>query len=195
MIWAMARLKNVRHERFAHEYILCGSNATEAYRRTWEAFPPNKGKPITNPNSWRTIACQTMKRRGVRKRIEEIQIRMAKKADITMDKVLGDLQEALNMARLHAKPSDMISASMAQAKLVGLLRDRVETGDVGSFDGIENMSEILEKLAREEGPEAALALSKAFGLDKTEAPLVESSAEMGETDGLMDQTPPTDAVN
>lgn len=187
----MAKLKNVRHERFTHEYILCGGNATEAYRRTWEAFP--NAKPITNPNSWKVIACQVSNRPEVKSRIMEKAEKMAKKADITMDKVLSDLQEALNMARLHAKPSDMISASMAQAKIVGLLRDRVETGNVGDFDGMENVSEILEKVAQEAGPEAALALSKAFGLEQGSATNAESPV-VQEPDPI-DQPPPTDSVN
>ncbi len=188
----MARLRNVRHERFAHEYILTGNNATEAYRRTWAAFP--NAKPITHPRSFNVIGCQTKKRPGVMRRVEELRDKMAKKADITMDKVLTDLQEALNMARLHAKPSDMISASMSQAKIVGLLRDRIETGDVGSFDGMEDISEILEKVGQDAGPEAALALSKAFGLDKTETAEV-TEIEKPEGAEFMDQAPPTDAVN
>jgi hypothetical protein len=183
----MARLKNVRHERFVKEYIICGSNASEAYRRTCEAYPTVRG-PVTNPASYRVVAHEIYHRPEVQKRIEEIQTKMAKKADITIEKVLTDIQEAIAMAKLHARPSEIISGAMAQAKLVGLDRDRVEMGAVGSFDGIENISEILEKVAREEGPEAALALSKAFGLDKAE------TAEPA-TEDLIDQTPPTDAVN
>lgn len=120
---------------------------------------------------------------------------MAKKADITMDKVLSDLQEAMGMAKLQGKPSDIITAAMSQAKLVGLLRDRVETGGVGDFDGMENISEILQKVAEEAGPEAALALSKAFGIDNAETTLEGGASVEEEAAGLIDQSPPSDAVN
>lgn len=181
----MAKHPNIRYEKFAREYVLNGGNAADACRKTREFFGD---RPLTNVGSARVIGFSMLRQPKVGQRIDELREKMAKKADITMDKVLTDLQEALTMARLHAKPSDMISASMAQAKLVGLLRDRVETGAVGDFDGIEDISEILEKVAKEEGPEAALALSKAFGLDQAET-AVEQPAE------LMDQSPPTDAVN
>jgi hypothetical protein len=90
---------------------------------------------------------------------------MAKRADITEDKILTDYQIALEIAKEQAKPDSIVNAATAQAKLVGLLRDRIESGNVGEFDALDNVSDILEKVAQQAGPEAALALSKAFGLD------------------------------
>jgi hypothetical protein len=78
----------------------------------------------------------------------------------------------------------MQSASERKAKLVGLLRDRVEAGNVGDFDNMENISEVLEKVANEAGPDAALALAKAFGI----------KAEQEDSE-LHQAIPPTDAVN
>jgi hypothetical protein len=51
---------------------------------------------------------------------------------------------------------------------VGLLRDRTEVGKPGDFEQLESISEVLEKVAQEAGPEAASALSKAFCLDSTQ---------------------------
>lgn len=114
---------------------------------------------------------------------------MAKKSDITMDKVLTDLEHAVQMAKVQAKPNDLVNASLAQAKVVGMLRDRVEAGAPGDFDGLENISDILEKVAAEAGPEAALALAKAFGYSPVE------TDEKKEATGLLAQQPPSDSVN
>ena len=187
----MPRLKSQRHELFARQYVLLDS-AADAYRRTWEKYPM---RAITHPDSARQIGWQILHRPEVQARIEELRDQMAKKADITMDKVLSDLQEAMGMAKLQGKPSDIITAAMSQAKLVGLLRDRVETGGVGDFDGMENISEILQKVAEEAGPEAALALSKAFGIDNAETTLEGGASVEEEAAGLIDQSPPSDAVN
>ena len=91
---------------------------------------------------------------------------MAKRADITEDKILTDYQEALALAKEQQKPDSMVNAATAQAKLVGLLKDRIETKNVNDFENMESISDILEAVTAMIGPEAALALSKAFGLDK-----------------------------
>ena len=89
---------------------------------------------------------------------------MAKRADITEDKILTDYQVALELAKQQAKPDSIVNAATAQAKLVGLLRERVETGETGDFDKMDNVSDILEAVAKEAGPEVASALSKVFGI-------------------------------
>ncbi len=91
---------------------------------------------------------------------------MARRADITEDKILTDYQIALELAKEQAKPDSIINAATAQAKLVGLLRDRSEVGKPGDFERLESVSEVLAKVSEEVGPEAALALSKAMGLAK-----------------------------
>ena len=91
---------------------------------------------------------------------------MAKRADITEDKILTDYQVALELAKQQAKPDSIVNAATAQAKLVGLLRERVETGD---FDKMDNVSDILEAVAKEAGPEVASPLSNAFGISAEQA--------------------------
>ena len=114
---------------------------------------------------------------------------MAKKSDITLDKLLTDLEHAVQMSKTQAKPNDLVNATMAQAKLVGLLRDRVEAGAPGDFDGLENISDILEKVERELGAEVALILAKTFGYAPAE------TDEKKEAAGLLAQQPPSDSVN
>jgi hypothetical protein len=91
-----------------------------------------------------------------------------KRADITIDKILNDYQEALNMARAKDEAHNMVNAATAQAKLVGLLRDRVETGNAGDFENMDSIAEILAKVAETEGPGAAIALSNALKVAPTE---------------------------
>jgi hypothetical protein len=91
---------------------------------------------------------------------------MAKRADITEDKILTDYEEALKLAKAQAKPDSIVNAATAQAKLVGLLKDRIETKNADDFENMDSISDILQAVADQAGPEAAAALSKAFGLDK-----------------------------
>jgi len=189
-IWRlMAALKRMRHEMFAREYILNGENASAAYRLTAQHFP---NKPLVHPKSAAVVGYTILQRPEVKRRIFELRDIMAKKSDITLDKLLTDIQEAMFMAKTQAKPNDVVNAALAQAKLVGLLRDRVEAGAVGDFDGIDNISEVLEKVAQDISPEVALALSKAFGYTKDEP---ETQSEPVEESPLAQAIPPSDAVN
>lgn len=186
----MAALKNIRHELFVREYIRNGGLGGQAYRKVSKQYP-RKITGVNNPNSYRVVACQLRKRPDIQQREQELRDKMAKKADITIEKVLTDIEEAMNLARAQAKPNEIVNAAMSQAKLVGLLRDRVEHGDVGDFEGMENLSDIIAKVSDEIGPEAALALSKILGVDKAE----NAQDKKGEADGLIDQMPPSDSVN
>lgn len=189
----MAALKNIRHETFVREFIANGGNAAEAYRELSKKLPW-KRTGINNPNGYKVMASYLRARPDIQKREQELRDQMAKKSDITMEKVLTDIQEAMNLAKSQAKPNEIVNAAMSQAKLVGLLRDRVESGGVGDFDGMENISEILEKVAEEAGPEAALALSKAFGIDNAKDGC-KSEPQPEEAVGLINQPPPSDSVN
>lgn len=114
-----------------------------------------------------------------------------KKKDITVDKVLDDLQYALDLAKGQAKPSEIVAAANAQAKLVGLLRDRVETGHVGEFGDANSIADILELVSREAGPEAAMTLAAMFGM---ELPKSQTTKAMEEA-VLFIADPASDAVN
>ena len=96
----------------------------------------------------------------------ELRQGLAKRADVTEDKILTDYEEALQLAKAQAKPNAIIKAATAQAKLVGLLKDRIETKNVNDFEDMENIDDILQKVADEVGPEVAAALAKALGPNK-----------------------------
>ena len=153
----MGILKSPRHEKFAREYVKTGIGA-EAYRRVY---------PRANPVSTaRVCASQLLTKPNIARRAVELKQAMAKRAHITEDKILTDYEEALQLAKAQAKPNAIIKAATAQAKLVGLLKDRIETKNVNDFENLKSIDDILQKVADEVGPEAAAALAKAFGLDK-----------------------------
>lgn len=120
------------------------------------------------PNSRETAqvnASKVLSRPHVKRYLHQLQERAMKKADITIDHILQKYEAAFSLAERQQKPSEMTAAATAQAKLVGLLRDRVETGAVGDFGDVNSISDILELVAKEAGPEAAMTLAAMFGLN------------------------------
>lgn len=134
--------------------------ATEAWTRVYKT---------KNRKCAQVLASRTLAKPHVKKRFNELLERQMKKSDITVDKVLSDYQHALELAKTQQKPSEIVAAAQAQAKLVGLLRDRVETGAVGDFNDSNSISDVLELVAKEAGPEAAMALAAMFGLKVPES--------------------------
>src|SRR6185369_2052458 len=118
---------------------------------------------------------------------------MAKRADITEDKILTNLEEAISMARAQAKPNDMTNATMAQAKIVGLTRDRVEISDTTDMAQMEDANEILNAVASRKGRTAALELARHFGI--TDWQPANEEPPQPDTDGLLIQKAASDAVN
>jgi hypothetical protein len=148
-------LKNPRHEMFVREYIKSGIKA-EAYRRVYPHVKPK--------TTARTAAFRLMTRDDVSRRYWQLQEQNMKRADITIEKVLQDYQYALDLAKEKASPGEITTAATAQAKLVGLLIDRRESGNAGDFDNVSDVDTLLAKVTAEVGPEAADALAKAFGI-------------------------------
>ena len=190
----MARLKRLSHELFAREYVSNGGNSKEAYVKVW-AFYPKKAAIL--PESFKVIGCDIKKRPEVRRRIEELRDRMAKRADITEDKILSNYEEAITMARAQAKPNDLTNAATAQAKLVGLLRDRVDVSDVSDYKTMEDVNEILAACEAREGRTKALALAESWGITDWQPTNPEPSVEPvnEQNDGLLIQKAASDAVN
>lgn len=186
----MARmLKNIRHETFVKLYLkemANGGTATAAYQ---QVYPNAKGFNCATAG-----ACNLLRQKKIKARIRSMRMEIKRKADITFEKVLSDYQEAMNMARAKGDPGNIIAAAREQAKLVGLLIDRKEVGAAGDFENMESISDVLEAVAKQSGPEAALALSQAFKLMpptivKVEAPKPEDS------EALLEAKPGSDAVN
>lgn len=114
-----------------------------------------------------------------------------KRSDITIDKILTDYQQALDLAKGQGNSPAIVNAAQAQAKLVGLLRERVETGAVGEFGDTTSIEGILEVVSKEVGPEAAMMMASMFGLSVPESNTTKQMKEAA----LFISDPPTEAVN
>jgi phage terminase small subunit len=102
----MAPLKNTRHEAFA-QAVASGKSATEAY-----TLAGYKGDRKAASNLWTNM--------DVRDRVSEIQSKAVKKAEITIDSLAGELEEARAIAIAEKQTSAAVSATMGKAKLFGL---------------------------------------------------------------------------
>jgi Terminase small subunit len=172
---------NLRQMMFCREYMKLG-NKTKA----WQIVHGTKSRECAQAAS-----SHCMSKPHVKRYLQELEERVMKKSDISIDKVLTDCQVALDMAKGQGKAGDMIAATMAQAKLVGLLRDRVETGGVGDFGDTNSIADVLEMVSREAGPEAAMTLAAMFGLKVPDSNVTENMKEAA----LFIADPPSDAVN
>src|SRR4029453_5113179 len=177
---AMPALKNIRHEKFVREYLKSDFNGAEAYRRVY---------PQRKPLEARFSASRLLTSGNVKRRLAEVQMALLKKADITVDRILNEYEEARLLAVEQGKPEAMLSASEKKAKLVGLLVDRREVGNAGEFEQLTDISEILEKVRHEAGLEAADALAKAFGLNAN------PNGPQPNRDDLDTLEPPTGSMN
>lgn len=58
---------------------------------------------------------------------------VAKRADVTEDSLIEELEQARLIAASEKQTGSMVAATMGKAKLAGLLIDRKEIGDAGEF--------------------------------------------------------------
>lgn len=116
----MARRKlTPKQERFAQLYIETG-NASEAYRGAYNASRM-KAETVTRN------AHELLRGSNVAARVEELQQRVLKRHDVTVDSLLGELEEARQLAMTTPRAAGAaVSASMGKAKLKGLAIDRVK---------------------------------------------------------------------
>lgn len=187
----MGQLRNLRHEKAVRAYVrlhIEGETSGFQYRAYREAYPHHE----PGSQCLYSAASRLFKRPEIRKRINEVTKRLITRMEITEERILTQYQEAYDLAKQQGKSADMVSASTAQAKLVGLLRDRIEAGAPGDFDRMESVSDILEEVQRQAGSEAALMLANALGLQPESQEGAASEADAAELEGL---EPPSGAVN
>lgn len=176
----------LRYDLFVREYIKT-ENGAEAYARV---MPNNKREHV------KVSAHRILRYPYVQKKLEAVKMALIKKADITIEKILADYQRAMDMADQLEKPEAIVNAATAQAKLVGHLRDRVETGMVGDFDGMEEISDVIAAIAEQEGPEAAAALlDYANKRQASQRPVLGQDEASGDEAALSIAKPASDAVN
>jgi hypothetical protein len=146
----MPALANIRHERFVRHYLKTGV-AAQAYLAA--------GYKPTNRNSLDASACQLLRSPKVQSRIGEFRRQMTYKTRVTLEKLLDQAEEARALAMASEQPAAAIQATTLQAKLVGLLVDRKETGQPGDFSALNSQDEVLAKVRAEYGDEVAKAVA------------------------------------
>lgn len=114
-----------QREKFA-QAVASGMNQSDAYRK---AFKVRAG---TKPNSINVAASQLMANHNVAIRVAELRAPAAKKATITLESHLADLQRLRNMAVKEKQFSAAITAEVARGKAAGV---HIERADITNSDG------------------------------------------------------------
>lgn len=130
----------LKQEAFCQAYIQNGGNASEAYRSAYNA---GKMKPESiNVNASRLLADTK-----VALRVSELRAAIEERHQITMDDLIGELEEARSQAiGLNVpKLSVAVSATMGKAKMLGFLSDKVELSGKVGFDNVP-MEELTSSL-------------------------------------------------
>ncbi len=124
----MSALKNVRHERFAKQ-IARGVNSAEALRLA--GFSAKSRDP-------EAAAARLLATAGIAQRIAEIKAQDGTanqpRVEVTSEATLRELEEARKLAIARKQPAAAISATMAKAKLAGLVVDKTEGEAHATFD-------------------------------------------------------------
>ena len=110
----MPALTNPRHERFAQE-LAKGRTADDAHQAA--GYSENRGN-----------ACRLKANESIKGRVAEIQERGAVRAEVTVESLVAELEEARKAALAAATPQSgaAVTASMGKAKLLGLVTDKTE---------------------------------------------------------------------
>lgn len=85
------------------------------------------------------------------------------KTRVTVESITAQLDEDRDLAQRVEQPGAAIQATVAKAKLHGLLVDRKETGAPGEFAQMQTQEQVLDAIRAELGEEAADALAAVLG--------------------------------
>jgi phage terminase small subunit len=145
----MPVLTNARYERFAQN-LATGIPQHEAY---------TKAGFILKPSGHRTDASKLARKPEIADRVKELLERQAKRLDITVDTLVGELDLMYKLALATKQPGAGIGAIMGKAKLLGLVVDKAEVESstvrrpmrTPGTDKKMSMDEWQKKFARPDG--------------------------------------------
>ena len=145
----MPILKNQRWELFAQE-IAKGETATKAYETA--GFRPS-----------RKNASRLRAREDVGARVHELQLATAHSAEITIQSICRELDEAVVVAKSRGQANAMVSASALRAKLAGLGVEKIEVTSINDqFEAAESLEDVAVAIARTKGYELSSEERTAF---------------------------------
>lgn len=91
-----------------------------------------------------------------------------KRHEITVDTLLADLETDRQLAHTSLQSGAAVSATMAKARLLGLIVDRTERGAPGDFANLQSAAEVIAAVRRDLGDEVANALAELVDRDPPE---------------------------
>jgi len=142
----MPLLKNLKHENFAQAMVrgaAVGWSPADAYQAA--------GYKPSSRHAAEVCASRLLSLVEVRDRIAELQAAGARKAVVTVETLLAELEAARAAATSAEQFSAATAAIVAKAKLTGLMRDRVEVGGPGAFDRCGTPTEVVDQLLAQLG--------------------------------------------
>jgi len=107
-----------KKEKFSQKYVELG-NASEAYRQSYNA------KNMTT-KTINEAASRLLNDSKVAARIKQLQERLQKRHEVTVDSITAELEQARILAMMEKQAASAVSASNSKAKLHGLLNDKVD---------------------------------------------------------------------
>ena len=114
----MPKLKNKRHEAFVKEYRANGFNALQAYKKVYKC-----SNTVAHKNGSKLLA-----HAGIKARMDEFAEKDQKKYNLTLDKLIEELEEIEELAKqpIHGKNgfsydiTNWLKIKQEKAKLFGL---------------------------------------------------------------------------
>ena len=103
---------------FVRWYFELG-NASEAYKRAYNSH--------AKPNTLHRKANDLLKHPVIKAEVQTMQAQARERNQVTIDKVVDELEEARQIAKQSGNASAMVSATLGKAKVLGLVVDKQET--------------------------------------------------------------------
>ena len=134
-----------KQESFCLAYLETG-NASEAYRRSYNAGG-------MKPDTINVKASELLSNGKVAVRLAELRAPAIAKAQLTVEDLLAELEEARKLAIDTEAPAPAVSATMGKAKLLGFDKQLVEHSGTIQFSDMteEDLDRRIEALKNAEG--------------------------------------------
>lgn len=148
----MSILRNQRHERFAQNIAISPKKSWSHGRCYSEAGFKTENRSAD------ACAARLLAKANISARIEELLAPSVQKTRATVDTLAEQFDAVFNGAIGDGHWGAAGSATALKAKLLGFMREKIEVGPVGSFGEVTE-AEVVERVGRELGPEAALVMA------------------------------------
>ena len=130
---------------FVRWYFELG-NASEAYKRAYNSH--------AKPNTLHRKANDLLKHPVIKAEVQTMQAQARERNQVTIDKVVDELEEARQIAKQSGNAAAMVSATLGKAKVLGLVVDKQETSTktltppVFNFVGVQPLSQYSQEELR-----------------------------------------------